>query len=545
LHEMLQSSTRTLRELIHVSEQPLAFLHAGQILEANPALTELLAIPSGEDPRGKSFTDFLAEAEREEFTRLLAEQAQATVPMVEIEIRGLRADGEIVPLRLDLVPAVFEARDGLLVTVSAAASAPERKARPAGDAPASSGRLTLVEGVNAARRADAGGGVICVLVENQSKLDEVLGLGGREQLANELLKRISASVSGDAVVARIADDTFGVYLPGMAPAKLREAAAKTAAMASRDVVRIGQHTVRPACLSGVATVSDQYKDGMAVLEAAYDACRRPVTAQLGPSEPDAAQIAEYARIADELKAGMSDGRLSLLYQPIVRLQGEPIELYEVFIRLKDRGGKVVPTRAVVSAAEQYDLIDDLDLWVIQRAIEILQARQKQGRETHLFVKLSDECMDDIQIPLTITRELKARNVDPARLIVELSETAASGNLKKSRAFVESLKKIGCPTALDHFGLSLSAFQLLEDVPATFLKLDASLVNRLEEDPDAYRQVLEICQKARDLGKQTIASYLDNPGSLPKLYQAGVDLAQGYYIQEPGESMDFEFSILVE
>ena len=154
-------------------------------------------------------------------------------------------------------------------------------------------------------------------------------------------------------------------------------------------------------------------------------------------------------------------------------------------------------------------------------------------------------MDDIKIPLTITRELKSRNVSPQNLIVELSETAASGNLKKASAFVQSLQKIGCSTALDHFGLSLSAFQLLEDVPAAYLKLDASLVNRLSEDTDAYNQAAEICARARDLGKHTIASYLDNPQSLPKLYQAGVEFAQGYYIQEPNEAMDFEFSILVE
>ncbi|HEX9584166.1 MAG TPA: EAL domain-containing protein, partial [Gammaproteobacteria bacterium] len=247
----------------------------------------------------------------------------------------------------------------------------------------------------------------------------------------------------------------------------------------------------------------------------------------------------------DLADAMSDGRLSMVFQPIVCLRSEPIELYEVFIRLVDRRGAVVPSRAVIAAARQKNLDIDLDLWVIERAIRIIESRAGQGRNTHLFINLSERCMDDIRIPLRISRELKARNVPARNLIIQLSEIAASGNLNKSHAFVESLHKIGCSTALDHFGLSLSAFQLLEDVSVEYLKLDESIVNRVAEDAEAYSQVAEICRRARKLEKQTIASYLDNPRSLSKLFDAGVDFVQGYYIHEPSDSMDFEFSILLE
>lgn len=541
----LQASTRTLRELIHTSERALAVVHGGQILQANATWMELMAVSPGEDPRGRPFSDYVAAEDREAFSRLLAEQAEAPNPMVEIELIGLRADGEIIPLFLDIVPGIFEERAGLLVTARGPAPAATPAAPQEIAAAVDGHRRSLVQAIDADLGANAGGVLACIQIENQQKLDEVLGLAGSDRLAEDLLQRIRGHVTPDAVVARVSDDTFGIYLRQAGIREGHEQADRIAAAISRDVIRIDEHAVRAACLIGVAPAAE-HAGGMAVLEAAYTACRAPAVAGAGVNQAAGYETAmRYEEIAEDLVAAMSDGRLSLVFQPIVRLRGEPIDLYEVFIRLRDRQGAAVPTRAVISAARQQNLDADLDLWVIRRAVAILETRRQQGRDTHLFVKLSDQCMDHIETPLTITRELKARNVPPRNLIVELSETAASGNLNKSSAFVQSLQEIGCSTALDHFGLSLSAFQLLEDVPAAYLKLDASLVNRLAEDADAYKQVAEICRRANDLGKHTIASYLDNPQCLPKLYEAGVDFAQGYYIQEPGETMDFEFSILVE
>ena len=546
LNARVKASTRTLRELIRASERPMAVVHGGQILEANLVWMDLMGISPGEDLRGRPISDYVAEEDRDAFSRVLAEQARAPDPVVEIDLMGLRADGESIPLSLDIVSGTFEERAGLLITVREPAPVVSAQGRPEPGAVARDRRASLLQVVDAARKEAAGGALACILIENQQKLGEVLGLAGRDRLAGVLLERIREQAGREAVVDRIGDDTYGIFIPGIDMPEMRDKSLQIASAISRAVVGIGKHSVRPACLAGAAPVSGAYPGGMAVLEAAYADCRRPVMPRSAPPLALSRETAmRYEALADDLADAMSDGRLSMVFQPIVCLRSEPIELYEVFIRLVDRRGAVVPSRAVIAAARQKNLDIDLDLWVIERAIRIIESRAGQGRNTHLFINLSERCMDDIRIPLRISRELKARNVPARNLIIQLSEIAASGNLNKSHAFVESLHKIGCSTALDHFGLSLSAFQLLEDVSVEYLKLDESIVNRVAEDAEAYSQVAEICRRARKLEKQTIASYLDNPRSLSKLFDAGVDFVQGYYIHEPSESMDFEFSILLE
>jgi PAS domain S-box-containing protein len=546
LNARVKASTRTLRELIRASERPMAVVHGGQILEANLVWMDLMGISPGEDLRGRPISDYVAEEDRDAFSRVLAEQARAPDPVVEIDLMGLRADGESIPLSLDIVSGTFEERAGLLITVREPAPVVSAQGRPEPGAVARDRRASLLQVVDAARKEAAGGALACILIENQQKLGEVLGLAGRDRLAGVLLERIREQAGSEAVVDRIGDDTYGIFIPGIDMPEMRDKSLQIASAISRAVVGIGKHSVRPACLAGAAPVSGAYPGGMAVLEAAYADCRRPVMPRPAPPRALSRETAmRYEELAGDLADAMSDGRLSMVFQPIVCLRSEPIELYEVFIRLVDRRGGAVPSRAVIAAARQKDLDIDLDLWVIERAIRIIESRAGQGRNTHLFINLSERCMDDIRIPLRISRELKARNVPARNLIIQLSEIAASGNLNKSHAFVESLHKIGCSTALDHFGLSLSAFQLLEDVSVEYLKLDESIVNRVAEDAEAYSQVAEICRRARKLEKQTIASYLDNPRSLSKLFDAGVDFVQGYYIHEPSDSMDFEFSILLE
>jgi len=546
LNARVKASTRTLRELIRASERPMAVVHDGQILQANLVWMDLMGISPGEDLRGRPISDYVAEEDRDAFSRVLAEQARAPDPVVEIDLMGLRADGETIPLSLDIVSGTFEERAGLLITVREPAPVASAQGRPEPGAVARDRRASLLQVVDAARKEEAGGALACILIENQQKLGEVLGLAGRDRLAEVLLERIREQAGREAVVDRIGDDTYGIFIPGIDMPEMRDKSLQIASAISRALVGIGKHSVRPACLAGAAPVSGAYPGGMAVLEAAYADCRRPVMPRSAPPLALSRETAmRYEALADDLADAMSDGRLSMVFQPIVCLRSEPIELYEVFIRLVDRRGAVVPSRAVIAAARQKNLDIDLDLWVIERAIRIIESRLGQGRNTHLFINLSDQCMDDIRIPLRISRELKARNVPARNLIIQLSEISASGNLNKSHAFVESLHKIGCSTALDHFGLSLSAFQLLEDVSVEYLKLDESIVNRVAEDAEAYSQVTEICRRARKLEKQTIASYLDNPRSLSKLFDAGVDFVQGYYIHEPSDSMDFEFSILLE
>jgi EAL domain-containing protein (putative c-di-GMP-specific phosphodiesterase class I) len=116
-------------------------------------------------------------------------------------------------------------------------------------------------------------------------------------------------------------------------------------------------------------------------------------------------------------------------------------------------------------------------------------------------------------------------------------------VKIARIFVESLKKMGCGSALEHFGtgLSNSSATTLKHVPVDYVKIDRSFIKALTNSQESQAKVQEIVTLAQELGKKTIAEAVEEPNSLAVLWQCGADYAQGHYIQEPIEDLTFKFS----
>lgn len=85
------------------------------------------------------------------------------------------------------------------------------------------------------------------------------------------------------------------------------------------------------------------------------------------------------------EALIGDGFL-LHYQPVLNLQGEPLELYQAFLRL-ERNGEMMSPNAFMAIAEEHDLITEIDRWVVARAIRQLGERQRAGHKTHLLVRI--------------------------------------------------------------------------------------------------------------------------------------------------------------
>lgn len=237
---------------------------------------------------------------------------------------------------------------------------------------------------------------------------------------------------------------------------------------------------------------------------------------------------ERAECAALVHSALSQHRFVLHGQPIVNLSAMQPAKAELLIRmLKVRGGEeLVAPRAFLPAAERFGLIQVIDEWVVERAIELAALGH------HVAVNVSANTISDRLRVDGIERAILASEAPPGNLTFEITETAVADNLHAARAFATGLRVLGCKLALDDFGVGHGSFTYLRHLPVDYLKIDMQFVrNLLSSDED--RHVVEaIVGVARHFDIETIAEGVEDEATLDELRLMNVDYAQGYWIGRP-------------
>jgi EAL domain-containing protein (putative c-di-GMP-specific phosphodiesterase class I) len=236
-----------------------------------------------------------------------------------------------------------------------------------------------------------------------------------------------------------------------------------------------------------------------------------------------------------LNRALEDNRFVLYRQAI-----EPMDPHsglrrkaEVLLRLLDDDGHIVPPADFIPAAERYNLMPQIDRWVIKTAI----AGWKTFAEAHpyrpmLCLNLSGESVADVNLVSFIKHEFKRNDADPRDFCFEITETATIANLGRAVALIQDLKALGASFALDDFGSGFSSFAYLRNLPVDYLKVDGAFVKNIDTDPVNFAMVEGIQKISRVMGLKTIAEFAATEAVLATLRTIGVDYAQGYALEKP-------------
>ncbi|MGH8548299.1 MAG: EAL domain-containing protein [Methylococcales bacterium] len=230
---------------------------------------------------------------------------------------------------------------------------------------------------------------------------------------------------------------------------------------------------------------------------------------------------------------LEENRFCLVAQPILSLRGKTTHHYELLLRMIDEQGQLTPPGAFLPAAERYNLISNLDRWVIKQTLSLLSQNQKFLNGIHSFsVNLSGQSIADESFLETVLDQFRETKIPGNKICFEITETAAISNLGKADQFISRFKKLGCTFALDDFGSGVSSFGYLKNLPVDYLKIDGMFVRDIVNDPIDYAMVKAINEIGKVMGMQTIAEFVENDEIKGMLKAIGVDYAQGYGIGKP-------------
>ncbi|MFL5846928.1 MAG: EAL domain-containing protein [Solirubrobacteraceae bacterium] len=231
-----------------------------------------------------------------------------------------------------------------------------------------------------------------------------------------------------------------------------------------------------------------------------------------------------------IREALDEDRFVLFSQPILDIASGEQYSEELLIRMRGRDSdEIIAPGAFLPVAEQYGLIEDIDRWVVSRAVELVAG----GRNVE--ANISANSISTLSILRWIEQELARTGADPSKLTIELTETALMANLQNGQAFANGLAHLGCPLALDDFGTGFGSFTYLQQFPLTYLKIDISFVRDLPANRTNQHLVQSTVMLAKGFELKTIAEGVEDAETLELLKEFGVDYAQGYHLGRPAPS----------
>ncbi len=550
-------SERRARELLESSRDAIAYVKDGVYVYANQAYLKRFGFAGLWELQGELFLESIAEENRNEVKSTLRdltseEQEQESG---ELRVQARNTDGRHFDARMEFRPATLRGEPCIQVTIREQSHSKEleERVRQLKNIDPITGLFNrqyflrrLGAEVKRAKEGKVKGALFYIEIDNFKKVQEQLGVAASDQLLVDLARVLRQKGNLAQGLSRFYTNIFTAVARNCNAATAGKIAELLRAMIERHVSEIRGHTIHSTCSIGVTLINESVPDVQEVLARASKACAESREAggnrvtQFVPVVEDMAERKMQTEWINRIRKALDQGGLRLLFQPIVSLHGEPGEKYEVLLRMTEDGQDISPAE-FIPVAHEAGLLPEVERWVISHAIEALAERQGKGLNTKLFVKLSEDSLRDDSLLLWIGQQLRQAGANGEGLIFEIREECALSCLTRVTKLVSGLQKLGCGIALDRFGVAPNAIMLQKRLRAPYLKIDGSLITTLDENPESREKVHRINQVARETGGATIAQFVESANSLSLLWQAGVNYIQGYFVQEPSASMQYDFT----
>lgn len=359
-------------------------------------------------------------------------------------------------------------------------------------------------------------------------------------VGDTMLVRVAGEVSGltrrNEMLFRLGGDEFAILLPA-ADVEQTEALAERVVRAIAQIpFRFEGQSLHISSSLGIAIyplhAADQDQLVACADTAMYQAKQagknawRAYRADLDTTPEMVNRLSWNERLASALR----DDLFELHFQGVYSTQTRKLVHLEALIRLRDvNSGEVLLPGLFIPIAEKSNKILEIDRWVLRQAIQLLSERP---HAPPIAVNISGRSFDDPALPDYIADLLREFRADPARLLIEITETAAVLDLTDAERFIEALKQTGCGVCLDDFGSGFASFAYLKHIRVDTIKLDGMFIRNLPHDHENQVFVRGMVEVARGLGKTTVAECVEDEATLKLLARLGVDKAQGYHLDRP-------------
>ncbi|MGA9761377.1 MAG: bifunctional diguanylate cyclase/phosphodiesterase [Gaiellaceae bacterium] len=299
-----------------------------------------------------------------------------------------------------------------------------------------------------------------------------------------------------------------------------------------------EHETTIGVNAGVALV-DGEESAEALLQKAEIALSRAV--QVGNGSVELFEAGMHTAVFDrivlkgQLERALAEDQFVLNYQPIVEMNRGGLWGVEALIRWHHPTRGLVPPDEFIPLAEETGLIAPIGDWVLKEALrQAAEWNQKtSSRPFTVTINLSRRQLGSPDLVDTVAGAIEEAGVDPAEIVLEITETALADDADSALQTLARLKELGVGLAIDDFGTGYSSLQYLRQVPANIIKIAKPFVDGVRAtDSDEYRVANAIVRLGEAFGLRTLAEGIEDREQFDRMRELGCELGQGYYFARP-------------
>lgn len=382
---------------------------------------------------------------------------------------------------------------------------------------------------------DRGPALLLVDVDHFKDINDIRGHAAGDKVMRTLARVLSAQIGPRSMLGRLGGDEFAAVVPDCDADAALELAERLCGTARATEVPGEDAGLRVTVSVGAAALhpGQDVESGLAQADLAlYEAkgAGRDRARLFARNQYD--QAVRRVSVLERVRAGLDHNTMTFDAQPIVNLRTGTAVRHELLIRLRDGLEPVLGPAEFLPAAERTDLVLHLDRWVLERAVAALATPWARESHLQLEVNVSARSLDDAALGSWILAVLARADVEPRRLGLEITETAAIGSLDAAHDLAARLTRAGCGFTLDDFGAGFGSFSHLKRLPFTGIKIAGDFVRQLDGEPVDRALVGAVVGVAHQLGISTVAEQVDRAPLVDQLRRLGVDDGQGFHLGRP-------------
>jgi diguanylate cyclase (GGDEF)-like protein/PAS domain S-box-containing protein len=379
--------------------------------------------------------------------------------------------------------------------------------------------------------------VLFMDLDGFKEVNDSLGHGYGDQLLVHVADRLLACVRPGTLVARLGGDEFAVLMQDARDI------ADAVVLAQRIGERLQQIFLVNGCeihITASVGIADAItaSDAETLLRNVDLAMYRAKSAREGGHaifDPEMHEgLVQRLELEADLRRAVHNHEFSLNYQPLFDIASGRVTGAEALLRWRHPIRGFVSPADFVPLAEAGGLIHEIGKWVLQEACRQAAEwrRTLHGGPFTVSVNLSGRQLGRDSIIDDVAAALESAGLDPAGLVLEMTESILLDNTDDVLARLRQLKSAGLQLAIDDFGTGYSSLSYLHRFPVDILKIDRSFVERLGGQDSEEKLVATILSLGTGLGLNTVAEGVENHGQLLALRRLGCHVAQGYHLGRP-------------
>lgn len=383
-------------------------------------------------------------------------------------------------------------------------------------------------------------GYLCYIdMDHFKQINDSCGHIAGDELLRKTSGLLASYLSANDSIARVGGDEFCILIGDRNRTEVETLLEALLAAISQFRFSWENQTFVIGASIGVVEITPGSGDVQALLKAADSGCYLAKNAgrnsfyfvELESGELN--HLEQERHFAAIVRRSLAKNSFELYAQPIFPLCANDGMHVEVLIRLRDDSHNFISPAVFIPLAEKLGLMKQIDEWVVKQVLCKIENEFSQLKNLEkIAINISAISLSDSKFLKSIKKAIKNSMVPADMLCFEITETAAVSNLAQAQLFIQELRQLGCSFALDDFGVGMSSFGYLKNMPVDYVKIDGSFVKNMVNNTTDAVLVKAITDIAHSLEKKAIAEFVQDQATCEMLRSFGVEFAQGYGLGVP-------------